>query len=55
MQKRGCTDVICLLIFLAYVGGMVRVYEIFEFASKLVFIFLGGGVCYGCGSLWRSL
>ena len=26
MQKRGCTDVICLLIFLAYVGGMVAVF-----------------------------
>jgi len=26
MQKRGCTDVICLLIFLAYLGGMVAVF-----------------------------
>ena len=24
MKKRGCTDVLCLLIFLAYVIGMVR-------------------------------
>ena len=26
MKKRGCTDVLCLLIFLAYVGGMVVVF-----------------------------
>ena len=29
MKKRGCTDIICLLIFISFIGGMVRSYLLF--------------------------